>query len=114
MDSVPTPHQRTERRSKPRIACSYPAIVQGWDGNGRRMRVPATVTNMSANGLCLMLKADVKPGDQLFVLFRCSATGPLGNSKAPLLAVGGVIVREASPLHGIRQVGFQIQHNRFL
>ena len=106
--------QDTERRLKPRIDCSYPAIIQGQDVSGRKFRANATLTNMSATGLCLLLKPEIQSRPDLFVLFRCSSTGPLGKGKAPLIAVEGNIVRSRSSLKGMREVAVKIRRNRFL
>ena len=106
--------QTIERRLKPRIECFYPAIVQGQDANGKKFRVNATLTNISATGLCLLLKPEVQSKPDLFVLFRCSSTGPLGKGKAPLIAVEGNIVRSGSSLKGMREVAVKIRRNRFL
>ena len=114
MHTSSSPFITMERRKKPRINCSYPAIIQGRDATGRKFRTDATLTNLSANGLCLVLKTMAPPGNELFVLFRCSSTGPLGNGKAPLIAVDGSIVRSVSPSHGTCTLGVKIQHSRFL
>jgi len=106
--------QKIERRSKPRINCAYPAIVQGWDADGSRFRTNATLTNLSATGLHLVLKSEVRLGNDLFVLFRCSSTGPLGKGKAPLIAVEGNVTRASQPIQGARTVALKIRHNRFL
>jgi hypothetical protein len=106
--------QTMERRAKPRIDCSYPAIVQGWDAGGQKFRTNAILTNLSASGLCLVLKSEVQPGNDLFVLFRCSSTGPLGKDKAPLIAVDGNIIRSSRPLPGMHTVALKIRRNRFL
>ena len=106
--------QNTERRLKPRIDCSYPAIVQGWDANGRKFRTNAILTSLSASGLCLVFKSEIQPGNDMFVLFRCSSTGPLGKDKAPLIAVEGNIVRTNRPFEGLHSVALRIHRNRFL
>ena len=106
--------QTKERRSKPRIDCSYPAIVQGLDARGRKFRTNATLTNLSANGLHLVLRSDIQPDNNLFVLFRCSRTGPLGKQKAPLIAVEGEIIRSERPGPGMHKLALKILHNRFL
>jgi len=104
-----------ERRSKPRIGCSYPAIVQGRDVCGRKFRTNATLTNISATGLCLYIKSEFHPASDLFVLFRCSSTGPLyQGSRAPLIACDGNIVRTSSPTEGECEVAVKIRCNRFL
>jgi hypothetical protein len=106
--------QYKERRSKPRINCAYPAIVQGWDADGQRFRANATLTNMSASGLCLTLNLELQPGRELFVLFRCSSTGPLGKGKAPLIAVDGNVIRSDNRTKDTQEVALKIHHNRFL
>jgi hypothetical protein len=106
--------QTTERRTKPRIDCSYPAIVQGWDAAGRKFRTNALLTNLSASGLCLVLQSEIQPGRDMFVLFRCSPTGPLGKDKAPLIAVNGDIVRSDQRTPGMHAVALKIRRNRFL
>ena len=109
---IETPN--TERRTKPRIDCCYPAIVQGLDARGRKFRTSATLTNLSANGLQLVFVSDVQPDDNLFVLFRCSKTGPLGKEKAPLIAVEGEVIRSERPAPGMHRLALRITHNRFL
>jgi len=106
--------QNIERRSKPRIDCSYPAIVQGRDAGGQKFRTNAVLTSLSANGLCLVLKSEIQPGQDMFVLFRCSSTGPLGKDRAPLIAVAGAIVRFESPMSEKYTVALKILRNRFL
>jgi hypothetical protein len=109
--------QILERRSKPRIDCSYPAIVQGRDADGRKFRTSAVLTSLSANGLCLVLKSDIQPARDMFVLFRCSPTGPLGKDRAPVIAVDGAIVRFESPMSPMSEkytVALKILRNRFL
>ena len=106
--------QNKDRRSKPRIDCSYPAIVQGLDVRGRKFRTNATLTNLSANGLHLVFMSDVQPDNNLFVLFRCSKTGPLGKQRAPLIAVEGEIIRSERPAPGLHRLAVKITHNRFL
>ena len=106
--------QIMERRSKPRIDCSYPAIVQGRDVAGRKFRTNAVLTSLSANGLCLVLQSDIQPDRDMFVLFRCSSTGPLGKDRAPLIAVKGAIVRSETPMSEKYTVGLKILRNRFL
>ncbi len=103
-----------ERRAKRRIYASYPAIVQGKDVNGKKVRANATLINFSAIGLCLILKPQIYLQDNLFVLFRCSVTGPLGKSKAPLIAIQGNAIRSSMTPQGMHSVAVKILHSRFL
>ena len=114
MNELPDTTQTTERRSKPRIDCSYPAIVQGCDSGGHKFRANAILTNLSATGLCLVLKSEFQLGNDLFVIFRCSSTGPLGKGKAPLIAVDGDVIRSNRPVKGMGTIALKIRHNRFL
>ena len=111
VDLAPT---KVEHRWKPRINCSYPAIMQGWDICGRKFRTGATVINMSATGLCLHFLSGIQPGSVLFVVFRCSSTTPLGVGKAPLIAVHGNVVRSVTFAQGMHEIVVKIHNNRFL
>jgi hypothetical protein len=106
--------QTTDRRAKARISCSYPAVVQGWDTSGRKFRTNATLTNLSASGVCLVLSAEIQTARRLFVLFRCSSTGPLGKTMAPLIAMETKLVRTEPSSSGMQVVALKIQRNRFL
>lgn len=114
MEQSPNVKQTDERRSKPRSYCSYPAIVQGRDASGKKFRTNAILTNISAKGLCLLLRPDIQQSNSLFVLFRYSVTGPLGDAKAPLIAVDGNVVRSSYPVQGMHSVAIKIRRNRFL
>ena len=103
-----------ERRAKQRIYGSYPAIVQGKDASGKRIRSNATLINISATGLCLILKPHFHVGDDLFVLFRYSVTGRLGKGQAPLIAIRGNAIRSSTTSQGMQSVAVKIRHSRFL
>ncbi len=105
---------RVERRSKPRIICSCPAIIQGWNICGLKFRTSATVTNMSATGLCLDAQSEIPLGKVLFVMFRFSSTKPLNMEKASLIAVFGNVVRSTPCTQGRREIIVKIRSNRFL
>ncbi len=109
-----SPTQVQERRSKPRMDCSYPAIVQGRDATGLKFRQEALLTNLSASGLCLEVNSEFQPGKDMFVLFRWSRTGPLGKDRAPLVAVQGEILRSEQSEPGMQTVALKIHRNRFL
>ena len=106
--------QAVERRAKRRIYASYPAIVQGKDINGKRVRANATLINFSSIGLCLILKPQIHLQDEVFVLFRCSVTGSLGKVKAPLIAIRGNVIRSGTTAQGMQSVAVKIRHSRFL
>jgi hypothetical protein len=103
-----------ERRAKRRIYASYPAIVQGKDPNGKKIRANATLVNFSAIGLCLILKPQIHLQHELFVLFRCSVTGSLGKNKAPIIAIRGNAIRSSTTAQGMQSMAVKIRHSRFL
>lgn len=106
--------QVIERRAKQRIYASYPAIVQGKDANGKKVRANATLTNFSSIGLCLILKPQIHLQGELFVLFHCSVTGSLGKVKAPTIAIRGNVVRSGMTVQGMQSMAVKICHSRFL
>lgn len=108
------PAQIPERRGKPRISGSYPALLQTRDAAGRKIRSNATLINISASGFCLVLKPQVWGEAEVFVLFRYSITGPLGKSRAPLIALRGTPVRFGQTETGMQTVAFKIRRSRFL
>lgn len=114
MEQLPSGVRVLERRMKQRIYASYPAIVQGKDANGRKIRANATLINFSAVGLCLILRPQIHLRSDLFVLFRCSVTGCLGKSKAPLIAIRGRAIRSSMTAQGMQSVAVKIRHSRFL
>jgi|PlaIllAssembly_1097288.scaffolds.fasta_scaffold38235_2 hypothetical protein len=106
--------QIIERRAKRRIYASYPAIVQGKDANGKKVRGNATLINFSSIGLCLILKPQIHLQGELFVLFHCSVTGSLGKVKAPTIAIRGNVIRSSTTAQGMQSVAVEIRHSRFL
>ena len=106
--------QVIERRAKRRIYASYPAIVQGKDANGKKIRANATLINFSSIGLCLILKPQIHLQDELFVLFRCSVTGSLGKVKVPIIAIRGNAIRSSMTALGMQSVAVKIRRSRFL
>lgn len=103
-----------ERRAKQRIYASYPAVVQGKDVNGKKVRANATLINFSATGLCLILKPQFRLQSELFVVFRCSVTGSLGKVKAPVIAIRGNAIRSGVTAHGMQSMAVKIRQSRFL
>lgn len=106
--------QIIERRAKRRIYASYPAIVQGKDVSGKKVRTSATLINFSSIGLCLIIKPQIHLQDELFVLFRCSVTGSLGKSKAPVIAIQGNVIRYSMTPQGMQSVAVKIRQSRFV
>jgi hypothetical protein len=106
--------QVIERRAKRRIYASYPAVVQGKDADGRKVRANATLINFSSIGLCLIIKPQIHLQDELFVLFRCSVTGSLSKVMTPLIAVYGSAIRSSTTAQGMQSLAVKIRRSRFL
>ena len=102
----------TERRSKPRLKCAYAAIVRGSTENGKKFEENATVLNLSAAGIYVVLPRSIQEGQELAVKIAFP-TGSLerGPSK---LATNGVVVRTEDFSEGVLGIAVNFQHYRFL
>jgi len=107
------PQYIPERRRKPRINCSYPAVVRGNSYTGMRFEIPALMTNMSANGMYLRMKRLVQRGDILFIAARLS-TAPLGEVSVPQIAINGRVTRVEPLPDGTYGVAVEFHTHRFL
>ena len=101
-----------ERRSKPRIKCAYPAMVRGSTLAGKKFEEHATVLNLSAGGVYLLINLFIQEGQDLSVKIAFP-TGSLewGTSK---LNTDGVVVRTEALSEGSLGVAIKFQHYRFL
>jgi PilZ domain len=87
-----------ERRSKPRIEGSFPAVVHGVDANDETFQIETTIDNLSAGGLYLRLRQQLEPGTALFFVTSLTMPGRV-TASAPRLALHGVVLR-AELTHG--------------
>jgi hypothetical protein len=101
----------SERRGKPRIKCAYPAVVRGCAANGKKFEENATVINLSASGIYMLINRYVDKGQELSVKIAFP-TGSLkwGTSN---LATTGVVVR-IDFLENVIGVAIKFQHYKFL
>ncbi len=102
-----------ERRSKPRIQCTYPALVRGLDPDGHKFEEQATLHNLSAGGLYLRAKHDLRRGSKLFIVARLS-NAPPAEAMAPAIAAQGIVVRDEPQSDGSHGLAIQFRHYRFL
>ena len=107
------PSNSIERRSKPRVNCSYPATVRGHFEDGIKYETRAVLSNVSASGMYLRTKRPIKNGENLFVVVRLS-TYPLEKMQAPHIAVSGKVVRVEPKVDGTRGVALKLSQHRFL
>jgi hypothetical protein len=86
-----------ERRSKPRVYCTYPAVVRGFCLDGTKFQSAAILANLSVIGMYLRMRQLVQLDDLLVVQVRLT-TAPLGETSAPHVIAQGRVVRvEAQP-----------------
>lgn len=102
-----------ERRSKPRLSCSYPATLRGWLPGGGRYEARAVLSNLSASGMYLRTKHVLHLGEQVFVIVRM-ATRPLDTAAVLQIAAFGVVVRVEAKVDGTYGVALRLRRYRFL
>ena len=102
-----------ERRSKPRIKGSFPAVVHGVDAGNETFQIETTIDNLSAGGLYLRLRQRLEPGTTLFFVTSLSTPGRV-NASAPRLALHGVVLRAELTHGGKCGVAVALSNYRFL
>ena len=100
-----------ERRSKPRIACGFQALVQGRDPTGKKFEAFAKLSNLSASGLYMVIGQELDVGEKLFVTINLSE--PKGEEKIPRLDTRGTVIRKEQYREGIFGIAMQFQSVRF-
>ncbi|MCX6080778.1 MAG: PilZ domain-containing protein [Chloroflexi bacterium] len=83
---------RTEKRTKPRIKCSYPAIIQSLDDQDHNFDARARVINLSSSGIFLITKWGIRNNNEIHVKIALS-TGALELDNPSRLAVKGTVLR---------------------
>jgi len=101
-----------DRRIKPRIDCDYPAIVEGYDGDGTKFNEQAKLANLSASGLFMMADRYIENGSKLSVTVLLSNS--LIDKEAPRLATNGTVVRTEPQTNGMYGIAIKFYHYRFL
>ena len=110
-DSTPD-YALLERRSVPRIATPFSAILRGVDGTGDRFTIDTILDSFSEAGLSLRLARPIEPGASVFVVVRF-AVAPTPPLAAPGVAARGVVVWAESQL-GAWAIGLKFTRQRFL
>jgi hypothetical protein len=101
-----------ERRSKPRILCDYPAIVEGYDEAGKRYIENARLANLSASGLYMKAKRTVTNGAELSVTILLA--GEFSGADTPKIATNGIVVRTEPQVDGSCGIGVKFSKYKFL
>jgi hypothetical protein len=107
------PYQMTERRQKPRVKCSYPALLRVHPKRGGRHEARAVLANFSASGMYFYTRQPVELGEKVFVSVRLS-TAPIAGEAPPRLAVYGKVVRIEPKVDGTYGVAIRLNRHRFL
>ncbi len=103
----------TERRLKPRIHCTYPAIVVGIGRGQNKFRGMGTVDNLSTAGLHLHTSQAVQVGTRLLVVTWLSDL-PAPSSDLVSLAARGTVVRIDRGLDGSCGLAIKFERYKFL
>ncbi len=101
-----------DRRIKPRIECDYPAIIEGYNGEGAKYNDQATLANLSASGLFMLANRYIENGTKLSVTVLLSNS--FEDNDAPKLATNGIVVRTEPKTNGMCGVAVKFTHYRFL
>jgi PilZ domain len=111
MDLDPIDINISERRSKPRVNCDYPAIIRGHDPDGKKFEENARVINLSAGGVYALLNRYVQNNSEVSVNIAL----PTGNLQwgTSRIATTGVVVRGKIHQDSIFGIGIKILRSRF-
>ncbi len=86
-----------DRRRKPRIQEPFAARIRGVDGKGDSFEAEAVLDNLSAGGLYLRLRRNVKEGLPLFILLQLATRLMPGTKGLRVAAHGRVLRSEPQP-----------------
>lgn len=100
-----------ERRAKPRLNCSYPALLRGVSSEGMRYEGRALLTNLSAGGMYLLTRRQAHLSEQVKISVRL-ATSPLNKQEAPYITASGSVVRVEPRPDGSYGVAVQLHSYR--
>jgi len=102
----------TDRRVKPRIDCDYPAIIEGYEGDGTKYNDHAKLANLSASGLFMLAHRNLINGTKLSVTVLLSNT--ISELDAPKLSTNGIVVRTEPQNNGTCGIAIKFTNYRFL
>ena len=105
-------HRLSEKRSKPRIICDYPVIIEGYDSAGNKYNENARLANLSASGLYMLADRNFEIGSILSVTILLS--GALIENDTPRIVTIGIIVRTELQVDGTYGVAIKFTNYRFL
>ena len=98
------------RRQSDRLPGPFETLMRLRQSFGVKRQVTAVVENLSGDGAFLRTTETINPGEQVFVVFRLSATGHTG----PHVAARGRVVRLERQSKGSVGIGVLFSSHRFL
>ena len=101
-----------DRRIKPRVACDYPVIIEGYDGEGNKYNESARLANLSASGLFMKAGRNIENGSTLSVIVLLTST--LVDKDTPKIATNGIVVRTEPQIDGTCGVAIKFSNYRFI
>ena len=112
MENFSGPASFPDRRIKPRMKCNYPAVVQGYDYDGKKFKEKGRVINLSRSGIYVLLNQAIPDCNEASIRIALP-TGILefGTSK---LDTSGTVVRREQRVDGASGVAIKFQNVRFL
>jgi hypothetical protein len=102
-----------ERRSKPRVSCNYPVIVEGTNGEGNKYRENARLKNLSATGHYMILNRSVPTGHILSTTILLT-DAPDPGEDLPKIHAYGTVVRIDSLIDGSYGIAVRYKSYRFV
>ena len=101
-----------ERRIKPRVACDYPVLVEGYDSEGSQFNENGNLANLSASGLFMKTNRYIENGSKISVTVLLTNT-PI-EQETPRIATYGIVVRTESQAEGTCGIAMKFNSYRFL
>jgi hypothetical protein len=101
-----------DRRTKPRVACDYPVLIEGIDVQGNKYNENARLANLSATGLYMKAHRNIEFGSILSVTVLL--TSALIDKDTPRIATNGTVVRTDPQMDGTCGIAVKFNSYRFL
>jgi len=102
----------TERRSKQRIHCDYPAMIKDEETQGKYFSQQGRVQNLSAGGIFVVTSQSLPDNAQVRVKIALPTGSLVWGSSA--LATRGVVVRSEAQSDGSIGIAIQFQKYKFV
>jgi len=102
----------SDRRIKPRIICDYPAIIEGYDSSGNKIKEIGKLANLSSSGLFMRANCNIDNGSKLSVTILLSSSQL--DIDTPKIATNGIVVRTEPQMDGTCGIAIKFNKYKFL